>query len=464
MFSALSIAAAVAAGTGDGASYYAAIGLPSSPLPSGIEQAIGAVQKSESNPLFVQDKPWEPRLDNGYPNVVYDSANTEGHGVWKVWYGDCVKGCSTQILLFANSTDGLSWEKPDLGLFDMGSVRSDLKGVGKANNAVLKGGGIGIYRDDHEKNPAARYKAFGSGCYGPGGTTDCIGGTAVSADGFSFTNISALKFPAPQRYDCHSNVIWDPKQNDYIATTRDGFSHGSGRDIGIARSLPGEFKFDTSKAPALVEQGTPAAQLYSQITWPWNDVYLGIVMVFDATSPAGHVHCRLSWSADARHWSWVDPAGLTGADFVPAGAAGSFDSHICFAAARPVELESEHRIYYMGGNGPHNGARNSSFGLATLGLDRFAGLAGTGTVVTRAVLVTGKTLMLTADVKAGGSLQVGSTDVAGLGPSDATPITASVTRSAVTFSAGKDFAAFIGKTVSLTIKLTDATVYAIGFA
>ena len=59
---------------------------------------------------------------------------------------------------------------------------------------------------------------------------------------------------------------------------------------------------------------------------------------------------------------------------------------------------------------------------------------------------------------------MGSTDVAGLGPSDATPITASVTRSAVTFSAGKDFAAFIGKTVSLNIKLTDATVYAIGFA
>ena len=44
----------------------------------------------------------------------------------------------------------------------------------------------------------------------------------MSADGFSFTNISALRFPAPQRYDCHSNVIWDPKQNDYIATTRDG--------------------------------------------------------------------------------------------------------------------------------------------------------------------------------------------------------------------------------------------------
>ena len=32
----------------------------------------------------------------------------------------------------------------------------------------------------------------------------------------------------------------------------------------------------------------------------------------------------------------------------------------------------------MGGNGPHNGARNSSFALATLREDGFAGVAGSG--------------------------------------------------------------------------------------
>ena len=176
------------------------------------------------------------------------------------------------------------------------------------------------------------------------------------------------------------------------------------------------------------------------------------------------MHCRLSWSADGLKWGWVDPGGLTGKEFVPAGTAGAFDSHICFAAARPVELESEHRIYYMGGNGPHNGARNSSFGLATLGLDRFAGLAGTGTVLTRELLVTGKTLMITADVGAGGSVKVGASDAAGLGPSDATPIAAAATRAAVAFVGGKDFGGYIGKTLAFTIELSDATVYTVGFA
>ena len=32
----------------------------------------------------------------------------------------------------------------------------------------------------------------------------------------------------------------------------------------------------------MVEHGTKAQQLYSQITWPWHGIYLGIVMVFDA--------------------------------------------------------------------------------------------------------------------------------------------------------------------------------------
>ena len=72
----------------------------------------------------------------------------------------------------------------------------------------------------------------------------------------------------------------------------------------------------------LAEQGTAANQLYSQITFPWNDVWLGIVMVYDASSKEGHVHCRLSWARqpDAADWAWVDPGGLTGK---PGGSPGT---------------------------------------------------------------------------------------------------------------------------------------------
>lgn len=63
----------------------------------------------------------------------------------------------------------------------------------------------------------------------------------------------------------------------------------------------------------------------------------------------------------------LDEGGFEGRDLlIPLGAPSTFDSHICFAA-RPLTHRSEERLYYMGsGNGPHDGARNSSLGLAGL--------------------------------------------------------------------------------------------------
>ena len=49
-------------------------------------------------------------------------------------------------------------------------------------------------------------------------------------------------------------------------------------------------------------------------------------------------------------------------------------------------------VYYAGGNGPHNGARNTSLGMMRLRMDGFAGLAGSGTFTTRSLLCTGPVL------------------------------------------------------------------------
>ena len=88
---------------GYGVRRHAAIGIFSN-----LTRVQATVQKYAANPLFKQDKPWETRIDNGYPNVVYD-ADIEGDGPWRLWYGNI--GDGGQYLLYANSSDGLSWEK-----------------------------------------------------------------------------------------------------------------------------------------------------------------------------------------------------------------------------------------------------------------------------------------------------------------------------------------------------------------
>jgi len=121
------------------------------------------------------------------------------------------------------------------------------------------------------------------------------------------------------------------------------------------------------------------------------------------------------------------------------------------------------RVYYIGGNGPHSGERNSSLGLATLGPDRYAGLSGSGSVTTTELKCSGKALTVTADVSSGGSVRIGVAGVAGLSSADAVAITGNVTDQVVKFNGGKDLSGLIGKSVTITIELEKAVVYTVGF-
>lgn len=95
---------------------FSALGLfPSASLPSSLGPLQGFVSKHSSNPLLVQDVPWEPRLDNAYPNVIQDPDSHD----YQIFYGNCISspgngapGCGQQTLHYAKSSDGIEWEKP----------------------------------------------------------------------------------------------------------------------------------------------------------------------------------------------------------------------------------------------------------------------------------------------------------------------------------------------------------------
>ena len=476
---------------------------------SGVSVEIGEARKHAANPLWEQDRPWEPRIDNGYPNVIHDPADPLG--AWRMWYGFL-------IWEYATSEDGLKWDKPDLGMFDLGTVDHSWAKYGKHNNVIMAGTGMGIYKDQHERDPNQRFKAFGGpSCFIDRGEPgiNCqypVQGTAVSPDGLYWHNARNLTWPYDagdpagrhQKYDTHQvppctpvqcisvcsltpcpkptnarlhdqNLFFDAAKNKYIATTRD-LKPFPWRAVAMTESLPGAFAFDTSSEPPAVVQGNANEQPYSQITFPYYGIYLGLTSVFDAANgeTEGRVHLRLSWSLDAENWNWVDGGGLTGKDFIPLGTTignsiNPFDSHIIFAAAYPIRMkdDSSVRVYYMGGNGPHGGARNSSFGLATVRPDGFASMAGSGTIVTRLVRCTGPTLVVNVDVLgAGGSVRVGvaGSVAPGLSPSDAIPVTSDVTDHAVVFSSGHaTLANLVGKDIQLEIVLDRAAVYTVGF-
>ena len=200
-----------------------------------VRTAIGTVIKHPGNPLLVQDKPWEPRLDNAYPNIVHDPSNPLG--AYRMWYGGFIAGDEydkgqginrVNAWHYATSSDGIRWEKPALGLFDLAAIPQcspASKAAGRANNVIFGGDGTGIFYDLDDANVSRRYKVFGTLCPDGGGLVDaetnsaqnktepwrspsstggqgCLSGVAVSSDGLHFSDYTAVTWPNPQRYDC----------------------------------------------------------------------------------------------------------------------------------------------------------------------------------------------------------------------------------------------------------------------
>ena len=112
-----------------------------------VFRILGVVAKESANPLLVQDQPWENRLDNSYPNIVHSPGDPLGS--WRLWYSN---HAPTAYFITANSSDGLTWHKPKLGLYNLtGShgckLSPELCSIGTANNIVSTAEGVGVMRD-----------------------------------------------------------------------------------------------------------------------------------------------------------------------------------------------------------------------------------------------------------------------------------------------------------------------------
>mmetsp|Transcript_8143 Transcript_8143/g.25111 ORF Transcript_8143/g.25111 Transcript_8143/m.25111 type:complete len:562 (+) Transcript_8143:164-1849(+) len=440
---------------------YAAIGLADES--ESLARVVGVVAKSDE---VLLERTWEPRIDNGYPSVEWVDNK------WRLWYSTCVQlGCRVQDLLYATSADGLKWEKDSLG--------------GERNIIGERWNGTGVTYVRETK----QFVAFGSFCLalnkteGTNGSAEAqracgglhyeLANIAVSRTGVKGWNGFAIAWNATapqQRYDCHNNLYYDDARKLFVLTTR-RYSNFTGRAVGIAvadslhKNKFEDYRFAPPVKKTLV--GTLGKQYYSQVTFPWHDLVLGIVAVFYNAS--GTIHARLAFAPEPQKcWQFVNKT----RDFIPLGPA--FDSHIVFAA-RPVRDDPLLRIYYMGGDGPHGGKRNTSLGLATIHPDRLAGLspaAGEPYAVfnTRPLTCNGTTLTVTFDATSPSDcvrlLKV--SDIDGTEKSltydeDHLPGLCASSRDDAALP-GLDLSRFLGRLVSLKFKLTGhAILYTVAF-
>jgi len=417
----------------------------------GVRLVPGRVTKDPHNPLLVEDKPWEVRFDNLYATVMFD----EERRVYRAWYNpfivDEAVSSTTATdrqripyrptkremgVCYAVSQDGISWEKPALGIVEFhGST---------ANNLVMRNThGTGVRRDGHDPVASRRYKAF------------LMGGVATSPDGLHWSDV----LPCPEiaaAGDTHNNWIWDDARGRYVGITR----LWADRQRIVGRTESADFR-KWSRAVEVL-RGDVEHQTYALVVFRYANVYLGLVMIHHQR--ADTVDCELAWSRDTIRWERVCPD----TPLIPRGREGEFDSHCLFAAAEPIPREGEIRLYYGGSNGPHFGWRAGGLGLARLRPDGFAGMetaaaGAVGTIITRPIPCAGRRLQVTADVGAGGSVRASVLDADGFGPGDCEAIVADVTDGTIRWRGDRDLTCLRDRPVRLRFELRCATLYAFRF-
>jgi len=431
---------------------------------------VGTVRKDKNNPLFREDKPWEPRFDNPYVSVIYDREDN----LYKCWYSIFIQ-CSQESWLtvprgkrawvdwkesrdrgfgvcYATSKDGIHWEKPDLGIIEFQG--------NKKNNIVLRAvHGVGVIKDLHETDPQKRYKAI----HPHRGHTNVW----FSSDGLNWTE---KRLPGLDHGDTYNCVFWDPALEKYVLFTRNwggtgakGKRYGGGRYRRESRSESPDF-LNWSKAKVVIEGLDTDRQIHDMPVFRHAGVYIGLVGLFDTV--ANRQHVELAWSPDSLQWHRICPGTPLIAN---SEQMGDYDWG-CIFASPPILRKDEILLYYGASNGRFMGWRDGFFCLARLRPDGFAGyeqIAGgsnkTATITTKPVVAAGGSLRLSTDVVMSGYVKVTVLNKGNKELAESKLITQTATDAEVQWKDGFSIEKLKGNGIRLRFELRDAKLYSFSF-
>ena len=422
---------------------------------------IGNIKKDVRNPLFIEDKPWEMRFDNLYANILYD----EEQKLYKCWYSPFIidpgtikipKGQRNHIkypanrmgkremgVCYAQSKDGIHWEKPNLSILDYDG--------NKNNNIVIRHAhGAGVFKDARTTDPNRRYKMIFK-------REKMF--VSFSADGIYWDSPIECK-GLNVAGDTHNNALWVPGLSQYVGITRMWGGDPRVRQVGRTSSV--DFT-SWSEAQVVLQGITPEYQVYALPVFFYKGVYLGLPAIFDTKND--RVWTELAWSTDTINWHRINP----GTPFIANSMIeNQYDWGCAYAAAYPIIHKDKILLYYGGSDGPHTGWRKGSLCLATIPKDGFAGYEPVDkkiptTILTKPIEFKGEFISLCADVFDGGQILVTVLDHSYKRLAKGEPITESVTNGHITWPDPNALKTFGNKEIVLKFEFTKAKLWSFDF-
>lgn len=432
--------------------------------------------KPLADPAIVADRPWDtwPHL---FGSVFHDARD----GVFRMWYTSVnAPGKKPEdLILYAESRDGRSWTKPNLG--------EQVLNGSKENNCVLLNAGLPcVYLDPRDTDPRGRFKMF---------TWLMTGKRRLaylrSADGIRWEEIGPgpsadLIGPADRFTTADTNIVlWDTLGQRYLSAYRTypqhkiGFRQGRRRGVGITTSdqptsgwktIKTVFRTDDQDDALAAQFGKGPepdwAEPYSMPIYPYGNHYLGMVSLLyyvDGKDTTIGGDLQLTFSQDGFVWERPKPR-----QSIVTTEKGWFP---CYATCNPpLDLGDEMVVYYSEADCAHPTAQpRSRIRGAAFRKDGFVSLAAgeeMGTLTTPPLKWEGQRLAVNAAVAKGGRVRVGLLDAAGkplpgfdLGSCDVIQGTSQI----VSWNDEKNLSKHKGKAVRLTFTLGRSHLYAFRF-
>ncbi|MFN7937876.1 MAG: hypothetical protein U0R19_31390 [Bryobacteraceae bacterium] len=334
----------------------------------GLERRFHQLQKHPANPIVVTDTACE---QGGSGPYLYGTVLHE-EGMLRMWYHYINQGFRNA---YAESTDGIHWTKPNLG-------------IGKCNE-VAPCHNPSVIRLPNSQHAPNKYALF---CFDK--ETAKVR-AAFSPDGLHWTFTGQALFESSDVV----NFFHDPYNNQFAATWKGATRRGRSAGIAISKDALHWSKPLDQPIFTADDLDPPDTQIYGMPVFPYQGFYIGLPWIYhahshytpemrmtraeaDAQSPRT-VDVQLAWSWDLLHWTRPPQR----APFLQTGPPGAFDSHMIFTSIAPLEFNNQLYFYYGGFHLPHDAKQTGgAIGLATLRKDGFCSMhAGPqqGVLITR---------------------------------------------------------------------------------
>ena len=355
-----------------------------------LRRFVVPLRRHAGNPIMEREFDWESI--GPMPQTVLRDPDD---GLLKMWYTVWDEYNYDNNLPFsynvcyAESTDGIQWQRPALNVFDhRGSTENNCVRLGR-----FKSQNIDIELAPESFRNRGKYIAIHNDKGGLFLTS--------SDDGKSF-NYSWPANVVPYHSDTHNNFVYDEVRDRWLMFLRPQAFAGAGvkydpprngepkvgrRRVSVRESK--DLQHWSSTHTVLVPEENDPDYFYGMTVFRRGDLFVGMLQRY--SSETHQIVIELAWSGDGLTWHRLPIR--EDAVLLDVGLVGSWDAGMVTMVDRPVTMDDELWLYYGGHDKTHQYTDSiSAVGLATTGRDRLFAVEGLGDdarLLTRPLQVTG---------------------------------------------------------------------------